>query len=127
MAYISELLGREVRDHKSELIGTLRDVLIVPTSGNGDYYPRVVALEVKARAKHETMLVPWEGTEDLAGNKIILQKPAQSAYELRGNEIWLSRDVLDKQVIDTNDYRMVRVNDLELGKIGTDYRLINVD
>ncbi|MBI1800843.1 MAG: magnesium transporter [Chloroflexi bacterium] len=30
-------------------------------------------------------------------------------------------------MIDTNDHRIVRVNDLELGKIGTDYCLINVD
>ena len=45
----------------------------------------------------------------------------------RGNEIWLSRDLLDKQMIDTNDHRIVRVNDLELGKLGTDYCLINVD
>lgn len=128
MAYLSELIGREVRDHKGALVGTLCDVLIVPANGeNGKYYPRVVALQVRPRGKNELSLIPWQGTEDLAGNKIILQKPAQSAYALRGNEIWLGRDVLDKQVIDTNNHRMVRVNDLELGKIGTDYRLINVD
>ncbi len=128
MAYLSELIGREVRDHKGALVGTLSDVLIVPANGeNGKHYPRVVALQVNQRGKHELTLIPWQGTEDLAGNKIILQRPAQSAYALRGNEIWLGRDVLDKQVIDTNNHRMVRVNDLELGKIGTDYRLINVD
>lgn len=127
MAYLSELLNREVRDHKGVLIGTLRDILIV--SGNGDSvaYPRVVALEVQAFGKKERNLIPWEGTEDLAGNKIILQKPAVAPFVPSGNEIALAREVLDRQVIDTNNYRTVRVNDLELGKIGTDYRLINVD
>lgn len=129
MAYLSELIGREVRSHRGALVGTLRDVLIVHGSGNGEgaAYPRIVALQVNPRDKSEPALVPWEGTEDLAGNKIILQKPAEAPFVSSGNEIWLARDLLDKQVIDTNNHRVVRVNDLELGKIGTDYRLINVD
>ncbi|MBI3537409.1 MAG: CBS domain-containing protein [Chloroflexi bacterium] len=130
MAFLSELLARDVRDNKNALIGKLRDVLIVLSNANGDKsdpYPRVVALAVDQRGAEEPLLIPWEGTEDLAGNKIILQKPAQSPYAFAGNEIWLSRDVMDKQVIDTNDHRLVRVNDLELGKVGTDYRLINID
>ncbi len=130
MAFLSELLSREVRDHKSALIGKLRDVLIVPGNGNGEKsqpYPCVVALAVDQRGLTEPLFIPWAGTEDLAGNKIILQKPAASPFAPQGNEIWLARDVMDKQVIDTNDHRLVRVNDLELGKVGTDYRLINVD
>jgi CBS domain-containing protein/sporulation protein YlmC with PRC-barrel domain len=129
MAYFSELISREVRDHRGALVGTLRDVLIVHGSGNGESaaYPRIVALQINPRDKGEPRLIPWEGTEDLAGNKIILQKPAEAPYVSTGNEIWLARDMLDKQVIDTNNHRVVRVNDLELGKIGLDYRLINVD
>ncbi|HEY6041731.1 MAG TPA: CBS domain-containing protein [Anaerolineae bacterium] len=127
MAFLSELINRDVRTNKGALVGKLRDVLILPANGGGEKYPRVVALAVAQRQTREPALIPWEGTEDLAGNRIILQKPAQTAYQTRGGEIWLARDVLDKQVIDTNDHRMVRVNDLEFGKIGTDYRLINVD
>jgi Mg2+ transporter MgtE len=41
--------------------------------------------------------------------------------------VYLNRDVLDKQVIDTHGFRVVRVNDLELARIGNDYRLVNVD
>lgn len=125
MAYLSELLGREVRDAKGALIGTLADVLIAPEE-NGQPYPRIVALAVK-RNGDEPTLVPWGGTEDLAGNKIILQRPPTTAYVSTGNELYLNRDVMDKQVIDTNGFRVVRVNDLELAKIGDDYRLVNVD
>ena len=46
MAYLSELLGREVRDAKGTLIGSLSDVLIMP-EGNGQAFPRIVALAVK--------------------------------------------------------------------------------
>lgn len=125
MAYLSELLGREVRDAKGTLIGTLADVLIAP-EGNGQSYPRIVALAVK-RNGGDPALLPWGGTEDLAGNKIILQLPPTTAYLATGTEVYLNRDVMDKQVIDTNGFRVVRVNDLELAKIGDDYRLVNVD
>src|SRR5262249_14418948 len=104
MAHLSELLKREVRDRKGNLVGTLRDVLIVPGNGEGMTYPRIVALEVEPRGKHALMLVPWVGTEDLAGNKIILQKPADTPYNPTEKDIWLNRDVLDQQVIDTNNY-----------------------
>jgi magnesium transporter len=125
VAYLSELLGREVRDAKGTLIGSLSDVLITP-EGNGQAFPRIVALAVK-RNGGEPTLVPWGGTEDLAGNKIILQLPPTTAYPSTGGEVFLNRDVMDKQVIDTNGFRVVRVNDLELAKIGDDYRLVNVD
>ena len=37
------------------------------------------------------------------------------------------RDVLDKQIIDTNGIRVVRVNDLELVRVGDSYYVANVD
>ena len=125
MAYLSELLRREVRDAKGVLVGTLADVLVAP-EGSNDLYPRVVALAVR-RNGTPPQLVPWEGTEDLAGNKIILPRPPAARYQIKGNEVFLARDVMDKPVIDTQGIRAVRVNDLELAKIGNDYRLVNVD
>lgn len=125
MAYLSELLGREVRDAKGTLIGKLADVLILPNGGN-ERYPRIVALAVKHNGSEPT-LIPWGGTEDLAGAKIKLQRQSTKPYVPTGNEVHLHRDVMDKQVIDTNGFRVVRVNDLELAKVGNDYRLVNVD
>ena len=125
MAYLSELLGREVHDAKGTHIGRLDDVLISPEV-NGDPYPRIVALAVRGANRAPTLL-PWGGTEDLAGNKVILQRPSAVPYQITGHELFLNRDVMDKQVIDINGSRVVRVNDLELAKIGDDYRLVNVD
>jgi magnesium transporter len=122
MAYLSELIGRAVRDHRGTTMGRLNDLLILPDEKSE--YPRVVALALGS--DEQPKLYTWLGTEDLAGNTIVLQTQPQ-VYSETGHEIFLSRDVLDKQVIDVEDHRMVRVNDLELGRIGSDYRLINVD
>lgn len=123
MAYLSELIGRAVRDHRGTTLGRLTDLLILPEEQSE--YPRVVALALQTGTGGPNLLA-WRGTEDLAGNIIVLQTQPQS-YSESGHEIYLARDVLDKQVIDVEDHRMVRVNDLELGRIGSDYRLINVD
>lgn len=123
MAYLSELIGRAVRDHRGTTLGRLKDLLILPEEESE--YPRVVALALQNGGQDPNLLA-WRGTEDLAGNFIVLQTQPQ-AYIENGREIFVARDVLDKQVIDIEDHRMVRVNDLELGRIGSDYRLINVD
>lgn len=123
MAYLSELLGRAVRDHRGTTLGRLNDLLI--SSEEKSEYPRVVALALHNGGSGAHLLA-WRGTEDLAGNIIVLQTQPQP-YTESGHEIFLARDVMDKQVIDVEDHRMVRVNDLELGRIGSDYRLINVD
>jgi CBS domain-containing protein len=122
MAYISELIGRAVRDHRGNTLGRLTDLLIL--SDEKSEYPRVVALALGNA--EQPKLLSWLGTEDLAGSTIVMQTQPQ-LYLAAGGEIFLSRDVLDRQVIDIEDHRMVRVNDLELGRIGSDYRLINVD
>jgi len=126
MAYLSELLGRAVRDHRANTLGRLNDLLILPDEKSE--YPRVVALALRGTTNghSEPKLFAWSGNEDLAGNIIVLQTQPQPYHET-GREIYLARDVLDKQVIDVEDHRMVRVNDLELGRIGSDYRLLNVD
>lgn len=125
MAYLSELIGREVRDHRGTILGKLTDLLI--SADEQSNYPRVIALALTPNGKRTPTLIAWTGTEDLAGNKIVLQQPATQTLTVASNEIYLARDVLDKQMIDTEDHRVIRVNDLELGKIGNNYCVLNVD
>jgi magnesium transporter len=125
MAYISELLGCEIRDHRGNILGKLTDLVTLPDQKNG--YPHVVALALSCSGNHERRLIPWTGNEDLAGNRIVLQQPTIQLYQPSGSEIYLARDVLDQQVIDIENHRVARVYDLELGRIGNAYSLINID
>lgn len=125
MAYLSELVGREVRDHRGNRLGKLADLLILPDERHD--YPRAVALALAPNGQAKRQLIPWTGNEDLAGNRIVLQQATIHPYQPSGNEIYLARDVLDKQVIDIENHRVGRVNDLELGRVGNEYRLINVE
>jgi magnesium transporter len=42
-------------------------------------------------------------------------------------DLYLARDVLDKQIIDTDGVRVVRVNDLELARVNGSFFVANVD
>ena len=48
-------------------------------------------------------------------------------YESNENDLYLARDILDKQIIDTDGVRVVRVNDLELARINGHFFVVNVD
>ena len=48
-------------------------------------------------------------------------------FTRRDGEILLNRDVLDRQLIDVNGKRVVRVNDLQIAPLQERYRLIGVD
>jgi magnesium transporter len=49
------------------------------------------------------------------------------SYELKEDDILLARDVLDKQIIDTDGARVVRVNDVELLRVNGTLYVSNVD
>jgi magnesium transporter len=49
------------------------------------------------------------------------------AFELKEDDVLLSRDVLDKQIIDTDGARVVRVNDVELVRVNGTIYVSNVD
>jgi CBS domain-containing protein len=49
------------------------------------------------------------------------------AYRPGERDLYLARDVLDKQIIDTSGVRVVRVNDLELARVNGQFYVANVD
>ena len=48
-------------------------------------------------------------------------------YTPAEQDLFLARDVLDKQIIDVDGVRVVRVNDLELARVNSHYYIANVD
>jgi CBS domain-containing protein len=75
------------------------------------------------------MLIPWDQVRVMVGPVIALGVKAEAItpYLPAEHDLYLARDILDKQVIDINGLQVVRVNDLELTKIDGRYYLTNVD
>jgi len=123
--FVSDVIGIPVVDHVQEKIGTVGDILITM----GEVFPKVVALMVKRpEEKKQNILLMTE--IDLVGKQFVACKSVSSRVvftTLREGEVLLSRDILDKQIVDTEGARVIRVNDLKLAKVEQEIRLIAVD
>ncbi len=125
MAFVSELIGKPVADVDGERIGTLKDLLAASRGKNP--HPQITAIVVKGRSSD--LIYSVADVAVLIAPAIPLRGRADAlpAYQPEENELWLVRDVLDKQIIDMNGVRVVRVNDLELTRISGDVYVSNVD
>ncbi len=124
MAYVSSLLGRPVADAEGERVGSLEDlVALVPERG----HPQITAIVVKSH--RTTVAVSINDVVVLIAPAIPLRKEFTeiAPYHPGENELYLARDLLDKQIIDTDGIRVVRVNDLELLRAAGHYYVANVD
>jgi CBS domain-containing protein/sporulation protein YlmC with PRC-barrel domain len=126
MPFLSEFLGRAVWDSEGQRVGKLDD-LLASAAPVETPYPPIVALVVEQG--EAIMLIPWDQVRVMVGPVIALGVKAEAItpYLPAEHDLYLARDILDKQVIDINGLQVVRVNDLELTKIDGRYYLTNVD
>lgn len=125
MAYLSELLGKPVTDVEGERIGSLEDVIAV---NQGEVpHPIIVAISVKQAKGHS--IIPFQNVAVFIAPAIPLniRVSAIVPYQPTEDDLYLARDVLDKQIIDTDGIRVVRVNDLELARVNGSFYVANVD
>jgi magnesium transporter len=125
VAYLSELIGKPVADVDGERIGRLEDV--VAANRGGIPHPDVVAIVIKHDG--ERLIISYADLAVLIAPAIPLNKHLVDLqpYTPQENDLFLVRDVLDKQIIDTNGVRVVRVNDLELTRVNQTVYVANVD
>lgn len=124
MAYISELVGRPVTDQDGKFIGTLRDLIARKT----EYlHPVIMAVVIKRRAGD--LLLPYSCVAVLFSPAIALKCSEHDTqpYHPDESDIFLARDVLDKQIIDTDGARVVRVNDVEIVRVNGKVAVSNVE
>jgi magnesium transporter len=125
MLYASEFIGRPVIDADGKRIGKLRDLIAVR---HGEVsHPQLIAIEVKQHSA--TVFVPMHDVAALISVAVPLKKQLSeiAPYTPQPEDIHLVRDVLDKQIIDTDGMRVVRVNDLQLTRVNGSVYIANVD
>ena len=125
MPYVSDMLGKPVADLDGERLGTVQDII---ASASGELpHPRVVAIQVKR--SRGTLFIPYAVVAVLIAPAIPLSRRLADIipYQPQEHDLFLARDVLDKQIIDTDGVRVVRVNDLELARVDGQVYVANVD
>jgi CBS domain-containing protein len=123
MFFLSKLLGSPVRDVEDKPAGTLQD-LVVTSRPN---YPRVTALLLKRRGR--TVALPWDRVTSFeeSGTIVGLQAAKLEERPLADDELRLAESFLDKQLVDTEGRKVIRVNDIQLVRTGPFVHAVAVD
>ena len=125
MPFLSDVMGKKVSDLDGHYIGKLEDLIAREISETS--HPIVDAIVVITKEGLKT--IPYGLVMTLFAPSIPLKCNYSdiTEYSSMENDIYLSRDVLDKQIIDTDGARVVRVNDLELFRVNGTLYVGNVD
>ncbi|TLM78093.1 MAG: magnesium transporter [Actinobacteria bacterium] len=125
MIYLTRMLGRPVIDAAGETIGTISDVAIA----TGEVFPRVTALAFTGPDKTPFMLSWRKFVDEFDPDKVTLnaaRADLRFSY-LQPTEVLLARDLLNKQIVDTQGMKVVRVNDLKLSESRSQLRLLGAE
>lgn len=125
MLYLSQMLGKPVMDASGEKIGTISDLAI----STGEVFPRVTSLAFQGPGRTPFMISWRKYVGEFGEDGITLKVPRidiRFSY-LQPEEVLLARDLLDRQIVDTQGLKVVRVSDLKLSVSGTQLRLIGAE
>ncbi|HVF49203.1 MAG TPA: CBS domain-containing protein [Pyrinomonadaceae bacterium] len=123
MLYLSQVLGRPVRDREGERRATIKDVIV----RLGEDHPPVTGLVARSGRRDFFVARPTIAQLNYAGARLNSDKFDLTPFTRYEGEVLLARDVLDKQLIDVDGKRVVRVNDVQLIEAGGELRVTGAD
>ena len=124
MLYLSQVLGRPIRDLDGESVATVKDVI---TRLGEEDHPEITGLVARYR-RRDFFVSRWRITEiSAAGVRLNSDVLDLRPFERREGEVLLARNVLDKQLIDVDGKRVVRVNDVQLIEAAGAWRITGAD
>lgn len=123
MIFLSDFLNAEVVDLRQHRVGRVRDLVVVMT----EPFPKVTGVILKGNRKLRS--IDWSVVRSWDNKELSLKLEAAALqpHNRADTELWLARQVLDKQIVDMDGRRVVRVNDLQLSQVDGNLLLVGVD
>lgn len=130
--YLNQILGKNYISDDGVTIGKIKDFLIDQTSVPGKEIepirPRVVAIKVK---KGNDIRILDFSSFEIKKFKRKLRVTCLEVHDISPeaftNSLWLAENILDKQIVDINGRKLVRVNDVRMVMIPAGTYAIAVD
>src|SRR5712691_11560571 len=124
MLYLSQVLSRPIRDLEGERVATIKEIIV--RLGDEDH-PRVTGLVARYR-RRDFFVSRWRITDlNEQGARLNSDILDLRPFVRRDGEVLLARDVLDKQLIDVDGKRVVRVNDVQIIEAAGEWRVTGAD
>jgi len=104
--YVSAVIGKPVYDASGESFDSISDLVIFHGT---EKFPRITGILLKGD-RSRVAVIPWDAVAGFSGDGIKLRMARRhlAPRPLQPDEILLSEDVLDSQVVDTDDIKVVR-------------------
>jgi len=124
MLYLSQILGRKIFSPEGGEFANIKDVVVI--YGKEDH-PPVVGVVADYRRRSFFLSRKRFTKFDAEGIRLKTDVLDLTPFARREGEILLAKDVLDKQLIDIDGKRVVRVNDVQLIETGDDWHVTGAD
>lgn len=121
--FVSEIFKKPVLDPRGDDLGRVKDLLVI----KGEPLPRISAIIIEK--KKAQYLLKWDSLS-IFNKRIISAKTYADkleSYVPSADDLLIVRDIFDKQIVDANGAKVVRVNDVKLEGLNGDACLIAVD
>ena len=123
--FFSSVLGRRVLDAGGRRLGRVADLV----AATGEPYPPVETVVIAVRGRRRVQ-VPWSAVEALEPDRLRLRagaSPEPIAESTPPDRLRLAQEILDRQIVDVEDAKLVRVNDLHFLDVKGQLRIAHVD
>ncbi len=145
MVALSALLDKPIRTPDGQELARLHDIIVhldLPSPQHvpaADVHPEVIGVttsgleptpgDSSGAADSEHCLVPWRHVHHLGPEGVQLTSSGEAFREWTAgeNDLALRADLLDRNVLDLQSRRIVRVNDVELDERSGAFRVVGVD
>ncbi|PIQ78348.1 hypothetical protein COV82_01125 [Candidatus Peregrinibacteria bacterium CG11_big_fil_rev_8_21_14_0_20_46_8] len=124
--FFSTLIGKPVYTLDDKYFGQFRDFIVRRKKEN------FVVTKVRIRDRNgKRIIIPWEDIHSIETVPVSFRLK-KKRDEIRGieyaeDEFRVKRDFLDQQIVDTQDHRVVRVNDLRIVSVGNELFVVAAD
>jgi len=124
MLFISKLISNKIYDVKGSPVGGLKDFIVSLYNG----YPPVINMIAKREGKGDYR-IPWKKIRSFEESEIFLSCQIDDLTpDFKNDEdVYLVRDILDKQIVDTEGRKLIRVQDIQLARVEDVLRVMAVD
>lgn len=115
--FFSRLQGKAIYDANGHKIGNIKDMAMRWDGAS----PLVVGIKYE-RKKHELIPINMVASVSERGLNLVAEYTAAKVIPLQEEDIYISKWLLDKQIIDLKGSRLVRVNDITLSWVAHEQR-----
>lgn len=126
--FFTEAIKKGIIDKNGRWVGHPYDFLVAPL---GEAYPKLAAVVVSTGlVKKRFAVIPWEQiqrTNEQFHVKVAYENLEFKPEYLKEPETSIRKHVLDQQVVDTFNRKVVRVNDVHFLKVDNELRIAHVD